>query len=588
MKHLRRVIFLAVCIALLSVSVFAAGAQVDTMQIDLTVDQNGTARAETSLHVITGEAQDSFSIGLGPNVSGVHVDGFAGAHVAHVGNQTTVSLEDANGLPASMDLRIAYTIRNTVQSASDIQHFSVRLLGGLKDADIQKLTATVQMPAAFEAIPEFSSGYYAEGIDNYLAIDVSEAGVLTAANTEPMLAGETLDVKLDTPAEYFTLHNVAGRTLTVDRILMIALALFGLIYWWRSLRYPLAALTPQTQVPMGVEPGTAAMLLTGQAPDLALMVMNWAADGYLRVVRHRGRKVSLLRLMPMGNERSAYEQAVFSRLFSQAPEVFCGSKVWRNAQKKANKTAPHYWNARLYEKNPGKPNVLRAVAVLFCAVAALSYADQVLPSMYLRVLLLIVFTIVGAIWGLALQYALKRLPMRRRRNPVICLVICVACLIAAWRITGHAGMLLLALIVSALVAAALVFGPRRKRSGVNLLSELLGWRRHLRSLTSDEARQLLQADPQYYYRTLLFAEALGVGRKFTRAFAGLKLDECAFIEREDKSLPRSAEKYRPVFLSILAIARGEGGKKAKKRSAKPAPAAPAKKRPPQVDIPVDE
>ena len=568
MKRLRRLILAALCIALLTVSVFADVAQVDNMQVALSVDQNGTARAETTLHVILGEPLDTFSIGLGSEVSGVHVDGY-GAHVSHVGDQTTVVLQSTETLPSSMDLHISYTIRNTVQSASDIQHFSVRLLGGLPDADIQKLTATVQMPAPFEAIPEFSSGYYAEGIDNYLTIDVDEEGKLTATNTETMLAGETLDLKLDTPLDYFTLHNVAGRTLTVDRILMGVLALFATIFWWRRVRYPLPALGAQTQAPMGAEPGTAAMLLVGAAPDLPLAVMNWGAHGYLRVTRLRGHKVVLQRLMPMGNERSPYEQSVFARLFADSPEVVCGSKAWSAAGKKLNKLAPRYWNPRLYEKAAGKPAVLRAAAVLFCGVAALSYADTVLPSMYTRILLLVVFTVVGLIWGAVLQYALRRLPMRRRRTPVILLALCIAAMVVGWRITGHAGVLLLAFLFSVLIAVLLLFGSKRKQSGVNLLGELLSWRRQLRSLTRDDAQQLLGSDPQYYYNTLLFAEALGVGRKFSRAFAGIKLDECAFIEREDKGLPRMAEKYRPVFLSTLAIVRGEA-KKAKKKPAKPA------------------
>lgn len=593
MKRLRQICIILLCAALLSVSVFAAGATVDEMKVNLTVDQNGTARAETSLHVVSEEPMNSFSIGLGPNVSGVHVDGFSGAHVSHIGNQTSVDFEDSNALPSSMDLHISYTIRNTVQSGNDLQHFSVRLLGGLKDADIQKFNAIVEMPAAFEAIPEFYSGYYAEGIDNYLTISVND-GVLTvdSSDSESMLAGETLDLNLDTPLEYFTLHNVAGQTLTVDRILLAVLGLFGLLYWWKSLRSTLPTLTTQTQAPMGVEPGTVATILTGEKPDLALMTMNWATNGYLRITRLRGKKLVLLRLMPMGNERSNYEQAVFSQLFAQSPEVLCGSKVWRSAQKKADKIARRYWEVRLFEKNPGKPSVLRIVAVLFCAVSFLDFADKILPSMYLRVLLLATFVIVGLIWGIILQISLKQLPMRRRKKSIICIAICVVLLIVAWRITKRAGVLLLALIVSIAVEVLLLFGPRRKRSGVNLLSELLSWRRFLKNLSQDDASQLLQADPQYYYRTLLFAEGLGVGRKFNKAFTGLRLDECAFLDREGKELPRTADKYRPSFLSTLALARGENNDNVKKKPAaskKSAPASARKRfRPEDVEVLSDD
>lgn len=576
MKKVRILALVLACLLLLSLPVSAAADTcVDSMEVSLTVDKNGTAKADVSLRVETEEAMNSFTIGLGPDVSGVRLDGYS-AKVRRVDGQTMVTISGENGLPSSMDLHLTYTIRNTVQSSGDIQHFAVRLLGGIKGADIKKFSISVQMPAAFEAIPEFISGYYADGIDNYLDIKVSEEGLLTATATDSLLAGETMDLKLDMAPDYFTLYNVAGRTLLVDQIAMILLALFGVVYWWRALRSPVLAASPQPRPPMGVEPGVAAMLLAGQAPDLSLMVMDWAAKGYLRVLRLRGRKVMLVRQIGMGNERHTYEQEVFARLFARKPEVLCGSRAWLAAKEKAEEAARAYWNSRLYEKKPGRPNVLRGTAVLFCGFAALYYADQVLPSMYLRILFLAIIALAGLIWGAALQYALKRIPQRQRKRPLICLLLCVLVMVVVWNITGHGALLLLALLVSVLASAALVFGPKRKRSGAALQAELLGWRKYLGKLTQRDAQLLLQAAPQYYYETLLFAEGLGVGRKFTRAFDGIRLDECAFMEREDKPLPRNAPAFRACFAAVLAIARDEMKKPpAKAPAARKKPAAAA-------------
>lgn len=571
MKKVRIFALVLACLLLLSLPVSAAAdAHADVMEVSLEVDQNGTAQANVSLKVTADEPLNSLSIGLGPNVSGVRLDGYS-AKVRRVDGQTVVTVSGENGLPSSMDLHLSYTIRNTVESSGDIQHFAVRLLGGIQEAEIDKLTLRVKMPAAFEGIPEFNSGYHADGIDNYLDIAVSDAGILTAVSTASLLAGETMDLKIDMAPDYFTLYNVAGRTLLVDQIAMILLALFAAVYWWQALRSPMYAISAQSRPPMGLEPGVAGMLITGQSPDLALMVMNWAAKGYLRVVRMRGRKVMLVRQIAMGNERHTYEQEVFARLFARKPEVLCGSKAWLSAKEKAEETARAYWDSRLYEKKPGRPGVLRGTAVLFCGFASLYYADQVLPSMFLRILFLAIVTLAGLIWGAALQYALRRLPQRRRKRPVICLLLCVLIMVIVWNITGHGAVLLLALLVSVLCAAALFFGPRRKQSGAALQAELLGWRKYLRKLTQRDARLLLDASPQYYYETLLFAEALGIGRRFSRCFDGIRLDECAFMEREGKPLPRNAPAFRGFFAAVLAIARGE----MKKPSAK-APAAQKK------------
>ena len=568
----RKLLIALCCMLLLSLCADAASARAETMKVAMTVDENGTAKAEVSLHVVCDSNVDKLSISLGPNVSGVRLDGHS-SETVRSGGQTAVVLTDESGLPDEMDLHLSYTVRNTVDPGSESQRFSLRLLGALRDADIEKFTANVQMPGGFDAIPEFSSGYYAEGIDNYLTIHVSADGLITATSMESMLAGETLDLRLDTEPDYFSVHNVAGRTLLVDRIAMIVLALFGALYWWRALRSPLPRVEPQTRAPMGVEPGVAGMLTVGETPDLALMALNWAACGYLRSARVRGGRLLLTQLIPMGNERSSYEQAVFQRLFAHSGEVLSGSNAWTAAQNKAEKAARSYWFGRMFEKRPGRPGILRACAVLLCGFAALSSADRVIPSMTLRPLLLAGAALAGVIWGFAMQYALRRIVLRRWKRPAIILLLCLAALIAAMRLTGARGTLFAALLVSVAVGVLLVFGPKRRRSGVDTLSDLLGWRRYLRSLTPASAEQLLETDPQYYYRTLLFAEALSVGGSFSRAFDGRKMGVCSFFERADKPAPRSALKFRELLLDTLAAARGETGRKpaGKKRSGRQRP-----------------
>ena len=569
--RVRRIILALCCALALCMCANAAAARAETMKVAMTVDENGTAKAEVSLHVVCDSNVARLAIGLGPNVSGVRLDGHS-SELVRSGGQTSVVLSDETGLPSEMDLHLSYTVRNTVDPDSESQRFSLRLLGGLRDADIEKFTVNVQMPGGFDASPEFSSGYYAEGIDNYLSIHVSADGLIIATSMESMLAGETLDLRLETGPDYFSVHNVAGRTLLIDRIAMIVLALFGALYWWRALRSPIPRVEPQTRAPMGVEPGVAGLLTVGNGPDLALMALNWAACGYLRAVRLRGGRLLLTRLIPMGNERSSYEQTVFQRLFAQSDEVISGSNAWAGAQKKAEKSARSYWNGRLFEKRRGRPGILRGCAVLLCGFAALSAADRVIPSMTLRPLLLAAAALAGVVWGIVMQYALRRLLTRERRGAVALLLLCLAALIAAVKLTGARGALLSALLATLAVRLLLIFGPKRRQSGVDTLSDLLGWRRYLRSMTPTLAQQLLEADSQYYYRTLLFAEALGVGGSFSRAFEGQKMVVCSFFERDGKPAPRTPGKFRELLLDTLAAARGEARRpSAKKKSGKSRP-----------------
>ena len=579
MNRLIRMLMVCICVFTLTLSASAATVNAEKMSVEMTVDENGTAKAEITAHLTAENPVDQLSIALGSNVSGVHVAGQK-AKVSRSGGQSTVILGEETGLSFPMDLNLSYTIRNTVSADSESQQFSVRLLGAISDTDVEHFSAKVQMPGAFEAIPEFSSGYYADGIDNFLTIRVSSNGLITAESMEPMLVGETLDLRLETEPEYFALRNVAGRTLLFDKIAMILLALFGAVYWWRALRSPLPRIEPQTRAPMGVEPGVASMLLTGQAPDLALMALDWAASGYLRAARLRGGRLLLTRLIPMGNERSSYEQEVFGQLFSKKDTAASGTSTWAAARKQANKSARAYWYGRIFEDKPGRPGLLRICVILICGFAALSCADQVIPSMTFRPALLAISALAGLIWGTALLYGLRRLPQRRRRNGIIVLAICLLALIVVIRLSGSGGTLVMALLASVLVEAVLIFGPKRRQNGVDLLSDLLGWRKYLRTLTPETAQQLLTADPQYYYRTLLYAEALGVGKQFCQAFEGLKLDECAIFEPGQKPVPRQAAKFRSYLRNVLASTRGELTSPKRKRTAparKSSPPAPSAK-----------
>ena len=98
----RRVILALCCVLLLSVCANAAAARAETMKVAMTVDENGTAKAEVSLHVVCDSNVARLAIGLGPNVSGVRLDGH-NSETVRSGGQTSVVLDylEANPVPAA-------------------------------------------------------------------------------------------------------------------------------------------------------------------------------------------------------------------------------------------------------------------------------------------------------------------------------------------------------------------------------------------------------------------------------------------------------------------------------------------------------
>ena len=115
------------------------------------------------------------------------------------------------GFSGQMNVTWSYTIQNTVTENGKSQMFSVPLLAA-QGGDVAKLSYTVKLPKEFSASPVFSSGYYADGIDNYMDISV-EGGVITAAVKQKLMAGDALNLSLDLDAGYFSMRHVAGQTL---------------------------------------------------------------------------------------------------------------------------------------------------------------------------------------------------------------------------------------------------------------------------------------------------------------------------------------------------------------------------------------
>ena len=61
-------------------------------------------------------------------------------------------------------------------------------------------------------------------------------------------------------------------------------------------------------------------------------------------------------------------------------------------------------------------------------------------------------------------------------------------------------------------------------------------------------------DPQYFYRTLPYAEALRVGGRFTGKFADETLEPCAWLTAE-RGTPTDAASFYGLFQSVLETLR---------------------------------
>ena len=105
--------------------------------------------------------------------------------------------------------------------------------------------------------------------------------------------------------------------------------------------------------------------------------------------------------------------------------------------------------------------------------------------------------------------------------------------------------------LSALTGVLTRHGGQRSRAGGRLLGQVLGFRQFLRRVTPSHLLMRLQRDPQYFYRTLPYAEAMGLGAMFARKFGDTELDPCEWYN--EPNLPRTAEGFYEKLKETLAL-----------------------------------
>ena len=124
------------------------------------------------------------------------------------------------------------------------------------------------------------------------------------------------------------------------------------------------------------------------------------------------------------------------------------------------------------------------------------------------------------------------------------------------RFTGDGKLAFACVAYQILVGELLRLGGRRTRNGTSVAAELLGFRKYLATASLQTLQANLASDPQYYYKTLPYADALQVARLFTGTLDKTRLESCDWLVWEGKT-PKTAPGFYARYLRLMAGLRGE-------------------------------
>ncbi len=455
------------------------------------------------------------------------------------------------GFAGTQSFDVSYRLLTTAVKGDGEQLFTLPLLFPEWQYVIRNFTLTLTMPSEFPGLPEFYSSYYNDQIGNYLNTEVSD-GVIRSQSLQPLMEQESLTVEMTLPDGFFDLRFMRGRFAGADVLLFWLLTVLCVIYWFVFLRNRFRKITPETDAPLNCNAGQIPYLLQLKQPSVGLMSTVWASLGYLSVERTKDRKQYLICRMDMGNERSRCEAKLFSTLFSRSGECRVHSPAFQSAAANCAALTQADWQSRLLRRKSkfSRPIILSLLGLAAAAFAALLTFDNLLTPQSFRWVLIIPLAALCTLGALLLQklpetFVSRCLPVKRYAMFAV-----LALMLLLSFFAGCFGIMFINCILQLLIGLVCLPGAKRSAGGMHLFYQLLGLRRFLRKLDPATLDGLLDNDPQYFYRMLPYAEALGVGRRFAKKCSGLPMEPCHWLNWKGQSV-EGADDFYGKFCILL-------------------------------------
>lgn len=518
-----------------------------TMEVTATVDEAGRVGVTQKLEMnIVGDV-DELRFSFPENAKKRQIIGRRTKSERENGiRYLTVSARD--GFASRETFELYYTLSGVVSEGEESQILTLPLLS-LQDYRIGKFTFAVAMPEVFSTIPRFTGGYYNQLVEDIMTVRVEDIWVVGVMK-EIVRDNDSLTMTLVVPEGYFVGNHGDSSMPQVLTWIVLALLVAAIIYWLRTLRNPALRVRTRSLPPDGVNPGDLPFLISGGDADFNMLVSHWAVLGYLSIYVNKAGHVILRRRMDMGNERRKFERKLFDLLFADSDICDGASVRYKRVGEKAMQVVRKYWSKRLYVKHSGSPVLVRGLCWLACALACIVAMDAVAPVKGHGFFLLLAL-IAGAAMGIMLSRAWGTYYM----NDAIQTGTGAACgvFMLILGIVGEASLAMIpAIAVTVFLGQQTCHGGMRCTYGDEVVSQTMGFRRFLLHVSEHHVLQMQVRDPQYFYKLLPYAEAMGIGRKFVNLFHDCRLEPCQWYNASRK-VPTSASMFYEHYCDTLDL-----------------------------------
>lgn len=515
------------------------------LEITGIVDEKGTANISMNIQMHVVGVVEQLRFAMPENAKDREIAGFRTKSSSENGLRY-LTVSNSSGFTGDQTFTLTYSLPGLVSKGEESQKLELPLLAA-QDYRVGQVALAVNLPKNFTSFPSFTSGYYGEIIEDYMEFSASGKAVVGTVNVI-LQDSDSLTMSLTVPEGYFAGRYKEGGLSKVLTVVVILLVVLALLYWWRTLQS--TALRPQdrTLPPDGVNPGDLPYLLAGGNADFNMLVSHWATLGYLSFYVNKSGHVILRRRMSMGNERRAYERKLFDLLFGNDNLCDGASVRYKKVGERAMAVLPRYWGKRLYDKRSGSPFLAKLLCCLASAFATVIAMDAVGPEKLHGL-----FLIVGFVAGFALCWLMQSAFGRFYLGDWVRVAIGCCCGLLLLILGGLGGIALTmapTVAVAAFIGWQTTHGGRRSPYGQEVISQTMGFRRFLLHVSEHHLLQMLRRDPQFFYKMLPYAEAMGQGRRFVALFHDVQLEPCQWYEAA-RGTPTTASAFYDHYLDTL-------------------------------------